>query len=44
MKRQPAASTFRNVKDVEAYAKTRMEKVLADLQHACPASAPAGPR
>ena len=33
---QPAASphTFQSVKDVEASGKSRMEKVLADLQHA----------
>src|SRR5258708_4986021 len=32
---QPAASshTFANVRDVEAHAKTRMDKVLTDLQH-----------
>jgi ribosome recycling factor len=29
-----AANTFRNIKDVEANAKTRMEKGLTDLQHA----------
>lgn len=31
---QPSAHTFANVKDVEANAKSRMEKALADLQHA----------
>jgi ribosome recycling factor len=29
----PAAHSFRSVKEVEAAAKTRMEKVLSDLQH-----------
>ncbi len=29
----PPSSTFKNVKEVEAHARTRMEKVLADLQH-----------
>jgi ribosome recycling factor len=29
----PPTSTFKNVKEVEAHARTRMEKVLADLQH-----------
>jgi ribosome recycling factor len=29
----PAAHVFQTVKDVEANAKTRMEKVLSDLQH-----------
>lgn len=29
----PGASTFRNVKEVEANARTRMEKVLGELQH-----------
>ena len=29
----PAAHTFANVRDVEAHAKTRMEKVLTDFQH-----------
>jgi len=28
-----AASTFQNVKEIEAHAKSRMEKVLSDLQH-----------
>jgi ribosome recycling factor len=31
---ETTAQTFHSVKDVEANAKTRMEKVLADLQHA----------
>ena len=26
-------TTFKNVKDIEAHARTRMEKVLADFQH-----------
>lgn len=30
---QPVQQTFQSIKDVEAYSKTRMEKVLADLQH-----------
>jgi ribosome recycling factor len=36
MKEQQAAPqhTFQNVKEIEAHAKTRMEKVLADLQQA----------
>jgi ribosome recycling factor len=36
MKPEPQASgnTFQNVKDVEAHAKTRMEKAMTDLQHA----------
>lgn len=35
MKEQPAPTTqHKTIKDVEANAKTRMEKVLADLQHA----------
>ena len=29
----PAATTFQSVKEVEASTKTRMEKVLSDLQH-----------
>src|ERR1700691_5967941 len=29
----PASHTFLNVRDVEAHAKTRMEKVLGDFQH-----------
>ena len=29
----PASSTFQTVKEIEANAKTRMEKALADLQH-----------
>jgi ribosome recycling factor len=29
----PAAQTFQNVREVEANSKTRMEKVLSDLQH-----------
>ncbi len=29
----PSSSTFKNVKEVEAHARTKMEKVLADLQH-----------
>jgi ribosome recycling factor len=29
----PPSSTFKSVKEVEANARTRMEKVLADLQH-----------
>lgn len=29
----PAATTFQSVKEVEAHLKTRMEKVLSDLQH-----------
>jgi ribosome recycling factor len=29
----PSAQTFASVKDVESHSKTRMEKVLADLQH-----------
>jgi ribosome recycling factor len=29
----PAGSTFKSVKEVEANARTRMDKVLADLQH-----------
>ena len=29
----PGTSTFRNVKEVEANARTRMEKVLGELQH-----------
>jgi ribosome recycling factor len=29
----PGASTFRNIKEVEASARTRMEKVLGELQH-----------
>jgi ribosome recycling factor len=36
MKPEPqtaAASAFQSVKDVEAHAKTRMEKAIADLQH-----------
>jgi ribosome recycling factor len=37
MKNEPqatqAAPTFRSVKEIEASARTRMEKVLADLQH-----------
>lgn len=34
MKEQPATTTQKTVKDVENGAKNRMEKVLADLQHA----------
>lgn len=30
---QTASNTFQTVKDVEVHAKTRMDKVLADLQH-----------
>jgi len=30
----PAANTFKNVKELEASAKSRMEKALTDLQHA----------
>lgn len=30
---QTASQTFKSVKEVEAYARTRMEKVVADLQH-----------
>jgi ribosome recycling factor len=38
MKQEPASSpasssTFKNVKEIEANARTRMEKVLVDLQH-----------
>jgi ribosome recycling factor len=33
MKPEPAANTFANVRDVANHAKTRMEKVLTDLQH-----------
>ncbi len=29
----PAAHTFLNVKEIETHAKTRMDKVLSDLQH-----------
>jgi ribosome recycling factor len=29
----PASQTFLNVKDIAAHAKTRMDKVLSDLQH-----------
>src|ERR1700722_4848785 len=29
----PTAHNFQSVKDVDAHAKTRMEKVLSDLQH-----------
>lgn len=29
----PSSSTFKNVKDIEANTRTRMDKVLADLQH-----------
>jgi ribosome recycling factor len=29
----PPARTFKNVKEVEAHARSRMDKVLADLQH-----------
>jgi ribosome recycling factor len=29
----PSAGTFRNIKEVEANARTRMEKVLGELQH-----------
>ncbi len=29
----PSSSTFKSVKEVEAHARTKMEKVLADLQH-----------
>jgi ribosome recycling factor len=29
----PPSSTFKNVKEIEAHARTRMEKVLVDLQH-----------
>ncbi len=38
------AHKFQSVKEVEANAKTRMEKVLSDLQHEWPASAPAALR
>jgi ribosome recycling factor len=31
---QTTGNTFHNVKDVEAHAKTRMEKAITDLQHA----------
>src|SRR5436309_15908695 len=31
---QASANTFQNVKDLEANSKTRMDKVLSDLQHA----------
>jgi ribosome recycling factor len=34
MKTEPSTHTFQSVKDVEGHAKGRMEKVLADLQHA----------
>ena len=37
MKPEPAAPanhTFKNVKELEAHSKTRMDKVLSDLQHA----------
>src|SRR5258708_37198063 len=37
MKPEPAATTnhtFKNVKELEAHSKTRMNKVLSDLQHA----------
>lgn len=30
---QPAAPQFKNIKEIETNAKTRMEKVMADLQH-----------
>src|SRR6202790_4722555 len=30
----PANQTFQNVKELEAHSKTRMDKVLSDLQHA----------
>ncbi len=33
MKPEPAANTFGSVRDVASHAKTRMEKVLTDLQH-----------
>jgi ribosome recycling factor len=33
MKPEPQSTTFQSVKDVEAHAKTRMEKVLGDFQH-----------
>ncbi len=33
MKPEPAANTFQSVRDVANHAKTRMEKVLTDLQH-----------
>jgi ribosome recycling factor len=29
----PGGNTFKSVKDVEAHAKTRMEKAIADMQH-----------
>ena len=29
----PSVQTFKSVKDVESHAKTRMEKVMSDLQH-----------
>jgi ribosome recycling factor len=29
----PAATTFQSIKDIEANAKSRMEKAVADLQH-----------
>ena len=29
----PPSSTFKNVKEIEAHARTRMDKVLVDLQH-----------
>ena len=30
---QTSANTFQTVKDIEAHARTRMDKVLTDLQH-----------
>jgi ribosome recycling factor len=33
MKPVPQTITFQNIKEVEAHSKTRMEKVLGDLQH-----------
>jgi ribosome recycling factor len=33
MKPAPPSTTFQSVKDVDAHAKSRMEKVLSDLQH-----------
>jgi ribosome recycling factor len=31
---QPSGNTFQSIRDVEEYARTRMDKVLSDLQHA----------
>jgi ribosome recycling factor len=31
---QPSSNTFQSIRDVEEYARTRMDKVLSDLQHA----------